>query len=237
MYLAKTNPQDRQRKPSQRAQQTREAIFSAAEQLFSERGFEGTATRDIAARAGVTAALVSFHGHNKRALFESVVEARARDLSAAREAALAAALAENPAPPLRVILACFIRPLLERAIGDDPGWRAYARLIALTSADPQWRELTSRCFDPTVARFTSAIAARYPGATRDNLAAGLVFSVSSMLALCTSTWRIEALAGRATDTHATGTCCGGYIDALITYTEAGLHALGCCQPDPGPAAR
>lgn len=225
MYLAKTNLTERQRKPSKRALQTRQAIFSAAEQLFSERGFEGTAIRDIAARAGVTAALVSFHGHSKRTLFESVVEARARDLSAAREAALDAALAQDA--DLRAILACFIRPLLERAMGDDPGWRAYARLIALISADPQWRDLTSRCFDPTVARFIRAISARYPGATAENLAAGLVFSVSSMLALCTSTWRIEAMAGH-TDTPGDGSA---HIDALITYAEAGLHALGCCTPD------
>jgi len=225
MYLAKTNPTERQRKPSKRALETRQAIFSAAEHLFGERGFEGTATRDIAARAGVTAALVSFHGHNKRALFENVVEARARELSAAREAALEAALAQEP--DLRMILTCFIRPLLDRALGDDPGWRAYARLIAMISADPQWRDLTSRCFDPTVARFTRAIAARYPGATAENLSAGLVFSVSSMLALCTSTWRIEALAGRNADDVRDGSA---HIDALITYAEAGLHALGCCQP-------
>lgn len=229
MYLAKTNPTERLRKPSKRAQETRQAIFSAAEQLFSERGFEGTGIRDIAARAGVTGALVSFHGHSKRALFEYVVEARASELSAAREAALEAALAQEA--DLRAILTCFIRPLLDRAMGDDPGWRAYARLIALISADPQWRDLTSRCFDPTVARFTRAIGARYPGATAENLSAGLVFSVSSMLALCTSTWRIDALAGRNPDTPGDSRT---HIDALITYAVAGLHALGCCATARAP---
>ncbi len=226
MYLAKTNPTERQRRPSKRALETRQSIFSAAEQLFSERGFEGTAIRDIAARAGVTAALVSFHGHNKRALFEAVIEARAADLSTAREAALNRVLAQHPEPDLRAILTCFIRPLLDRAMGDDPGWRAYARLIAQTSADPQWRDLTSRCFDPTVARFTRVIGELYPDATVENLSAGLVFSVSSMLALCTSTWRIEALAGRGTDAPGDARA---HIEALITYAEAGLHALGCCR--------
>lgn len=228
MYLAKTNPVERQRKPSRRALETRQAIFTAAEQLFSERGFEGTAIRDIAARAGVTAALVSFHGHNKRALFESVVEARAADLSAAREAALDVALADNP--DLRAIVTCFIRPLLDRAMSGDPGWRAYARLIALISADPQWRELTSRCFDPTVARFMQAISLRCPGASTDALSAGLVFSVSSMLALCTSTWRIEAMAGRTNPPPDDG---GAHVEALTTYAVAGLHALGCCSSSQG----
>lgn len=227
MYQAKTDLGTRQRRPSRRAQETRRAIFAAAEALFAERGFDGTSTRDIAARAGVTPALVSFHGGSKRALFEGVVQARASELSAAREAALADLLTTRPKPPLRAVLAAFIRPLLARATGSDPGWRAYARLIAMISADPQWRALTAQCFDPTVTRFSQVIATCCPRATPDHLAAGLVFSVAAMLALITSSWRIDALAVSAEGGPA-ALGDGAALDrteALICYAEAGMLAL------------
>ncbi|MCC6000649.1 MAG: TetR family transcriptional regulator [Pararhodobacter sp.] len=227
MYQAKTDLGTRQRRPSRRAQETRRAIFAAAEALFAERGFDGTSTRDIAAKAAVTPALVSFHGGTKQALFEAVVQARASELSAAREAALAELMAAQPRPPLRAILAAFIRPLMARATGPDPGWRAYARLIAMISADPQWRALTARCFDPTVARFSQVIAASCPRAAPEHLAAGLVFSVAAMLALITSTWRIDALADSANGIAAENDS-GNQLDrteALICYAEAGMLAL------------
>ena len=216
MYAAKTDPATRKRKPSKRALETRRAVFEAAEALFAERGFEGTSIRDIASRAGVTSALVSFHGQSKQALFESVVAARAETLSTLREDCLDAALADGGDPGPREILGCFVRPLLDKSLSDDPGWRAYARPIAMVSADPQWRDLTARCFDPTVARFSKALARHYPHAAPEKLAAALVFSISAMLSLSTSIWRIEAIAGGEIGAEA------ALIDSLLDYASAGM---------------
>lgn len=218
MYAAKTNPKKRQRAPSRRSLETRRKVFEAAEHLFAERGYEGSSTRDIAARAGVTPALVLFHGQSKQALFESVVEARAEELARLRREALAAVLA-GPAPDLRGIICALIRPLLAQATGEDAGWRAYARLIALVSADPVWRELTQRCFDPTVGIFTEEIARLYPRADREEMAAALVFSVSAMLSLIATRWRIDAMAGAAGGTGR------DHTETLIEYCHAGLERI------------
>lgn len=48
---------------------TREAIWSAARRLFSDRGYAGTPVRDIAGEAGVDAALVIRHFGSKELLF------------------------------------------------------------------------------------------------------------------------------------------------------------------------
>ena len=71
---------ERKRAPSQRSVAARERILDAAEQVFSERGFEGASIRDIAERAQVQKANVNFHGGPKEELFERIVARRALSL-------------------------------------------------------------------------------------------------------------------------------------------------------------
>jgi TetR/AcrR family transcriptional regulator len=56
------------------ADATRARIVAAATDLFSERSFDGATTRDIAARAGVTQPLVTYHFHSKEELWRTVVD-------------------------------------------------------------------------------------------------------------------------------------------------------------------
>ncbi|MGH8443705.1 MAG: TetR/AcrR family transcriptional regulator [Solimonas sp.] len=63
-------------KPNLREQQkeaTRAAILQAALQIFSEHGFNGTSTRDIAARAGVHHALIKYYYQSKDLLWRAAV--------------------------------------------------------------------------------------------------------------------------------------------------------------------
>ena len=59
---------------------TRDRILNAAEALFAERGLAGTAVRDIAADAGLTAASLYNHFASKEALYEAVLERGVRPL-------------------------------------------------------------------------------------------------------------------------------------------------------------
>lgn len=59
---------------------TSDRILAAAEVLFAERGFAGTAVRDIAARCDLNAASLYNHFPSKQALYESVLERGIRPL-------------------------------------------------------------------------------------------------------------------------------------------------------------
>jgi len=61
---------------------TPERILDAAEELFAEGGFAGTAVRDIAARAGLTPASLYNHFESKQALYEAVLERGVRPIYA-----------------------------------------------------------------------------------------------------------------------------------------------------------
>lgn len=52
---------------------TQASILQAALEIFSEQGFEGASTREIAAKAGVHHALIKYHFDNKDALWRSAV--------------------------------------------------------------------------------------------------------------------------------------------------------------------
>lgn len=54
----------------------KEIIIESAIKLFSNKGFEGTSVREIAADAGVNVAMINYYFESKEKLFESVVEYR-----------------------------------------------------------------------------------------------------------------------------------------------------------------
>jgi AcrR family transcriptional regulator len=53
-------------------QQRRAAIIEAVRQVFAEKGFDGTTTRELAAAAGVSEALLFKHFPNKEALYSAM---------------------------------------------------------------------------------------------------------------------------------------------------------------------
>lgn len=62
------------RKQQQRSLRTKQKLLDAALEAFSENGFKGTSTRDIAARAGVHHPLITYHFKNKEELWRAAAE-------------------------------------------------------------------------------------------------------------------------------------------------------------------
>ncbi len=62
------------RKQQQRSIVTQQRLLDAAIQAFSENGFKGTSTRDIADRAGVHHPLITYHFKNKSQLWRAAAD-------------------------------------------------------------------------------------------------------------------------------------------------------------------
>ncbi|PWE49614.1 TetR/AcrR family transcriptional regulator [Thioclava sp. NG1] len=215
MMTKKTTEKQRLRAPSKRSLASRSRILDAAETVFARDGFEGAKVRDIAALAEVPLGLVNHHGGSKEALFREVVERRAEELARLRLEALAQAKGQG-ALDLTAILGCFFRPYLVKAAGSDPQWLAYARLVAMVSADPAWADISTDLFDPTAQRFMDEICALHPKVGRAVVAEGFVYSVAALLAFLTSEWRIAALASQS-DAQAS-------VEGLVAFCAAGCAA-------------
>lgn len=55
---------------------TEEKILEAASKVFTEKGFSGTRTRDIAEEAGINLALLNYYYRSKEKLFEQVMKVK-----------------------------------------------------------------------------------------------------------------------------------------------------------------
>ena len=76
------------RKQQQRSIVTQHKLLDAAIQAFSENGFKGTSTRDIAERAGVHHPLITYHFKNKDQLWRAAADKVFREFTRAMTAAL-----------------------------------------------------------------------------------------------------------------------------------------------------
>ncbi|WP_170558149.1 TetR/AcrR family transcriptional regulator [Ruegeria atlantica] len=217
--MAQHAVKERKRAPSQRSVAARERILDAAELVFAEQGFEGASIRDIAARAQVQKANVNFHGGPKDELFERIVARRASELSQERREAIER-LEERGDWDAADLMSAFMRPLLTRAFGNDPQWLAYARIVAIVSADARWHALAKTHFDPVASLVVQKLCNRYPNSDPAHVAGALVFSVSAMLALCTSEWRITALSQPGEERDADSA-----IQNLLQFCHGGLTGV------------
>jgi AcrR family transcriptional regulator len=112
---------------------TRDALLTAAEQLFAERGVHAVANRQISAAAGQgNNTAVSYHFGTKADLIRAIAHKHAEQMESIR-ARMVAGVGDSD--DLRDWVDCLVRPVTEHmaALGR-PTW--YARFIAQITADP-----------------------------------------------------------------------------------------------------
>ena len=84
------------RKQQQRSVVTQQKLLDAATQAFSENGFKGTSTRDIAERAGVHHPLITYHFKNKDQLWRAASDRIFREFNISLVKAMAEVSEEDP---------------------------------------------------------------------------------------------------------------------------------------------
>jgi TetR/AcrR family transcriptional regulator len=109
---------------------TRQALLRAAEELFSARGFDGVPIEEIAERAGVNKALISYHFHGKRGLYAAVLESTFAQMAARVEAIEAGA--KDAADALHGVVGAFAA-----VAGERPGFPTlFVREVLATGIEP-----------------------------------------------------------------------------------------------------
>ncbi len=97
------------RKQQQRSLVTQQKLLDAAIEAFSENGFKGTSTRDIAERAGVHHPLITYHFKNKDQLWRSAADRIWRDFSDALGRAMAQASDADPKMQMATMIRAYVR--------------------------------------------------------------------------------------------------------------------------------
>lgn len=99
------------RKQQQRSIVTQQKLLDAAVEAFSENGFKGTSTRDIADRAGVHHPLITYHFKNKDELWRAAAD----QIFVEFNTSLVGAMADIPESEARARAETFIRTYVRYA--------------------------------------------------------------------------------------------------------------------------
>jgi AcrR family transcriptional regulator len=119
------------RKQQQRSVVTQQKLLDAATEAFSENGFKGTSTRDIADRAGVHHPLITYHFKNKSQLWRAAAD---RVFSEFNDS-LINAMEEVPKMDPKALAETFIRTYVRFAFGQP----ALHKIILQESSYPSDR--------------------------------------------------------------------------------------------------
>ena len=105
-----SNPNEKPaRKQQQRSVVTQQKLLDAAIEAFSENGFKGTSTREIAERAGVHHPLITYHFKNKDKLWRAAADRVFRDFRRALAASLDQHRAEDPKERMASLIRAYVR--------------------------------------------------------------------------------------------------------------------------------
>ncbi len=96
------------RKQQQRSIVTQQKLLDAAIEAFSENGFKGTSTRDIAERAGVHHPLITYHFKNKDQLWRAAADKVFRDFRRSLAASLEDHRDESPKERMASLVKAYV---------------------------------------------------------------------------------------------------------------------------------
>jgi TetR/AcrR family transcriptional regulator len=96
------------RKQQRRSVVTQQKLLDAAIEAFSENGFKGTSTRDIAERAGVHHPLITYHFKNKDRLWRAAADKIFRDFGHSLAASLQDHQDESPKQRMASMIRAYV---------------------------------------------------------------------------------------------------------------------------------
>jgi AcrR family transcriptional regulator len=179
---------------------SKQRILAAAEELFAAFGYEGTSIRQIAQKAGVPVALVSYHFGGKLGLYRRVFESHAPTIVAERRAGLALAeLERDPDRRLAAIVNAVLLPMLK--LRADEGRQSLGRLLAREVTDPRSveRGIIQDLLDPIAAAVTDLLQAALPDRSAAEIHWAYQMIVGTMTFIMADAGRIRRISGGACD--------------------------------------
>ncbi|MBR1221376.1 TetR family transcriptional regulator [Bradyrhizobium sp. U87765 SZCCT0131] len=203
----------------------REAILSAAEQLFSTHGYDAVSIRDIAQAAGANPGSVTYHFKSKDGLLLEIYRRHCGPMNQRRiELLVAARRINDQQQRLEAIVRAYVLPAFSSSSDLAGGGARFTRLRAVMSAEGNAvvGRIIAEIFDDTTQTFIAAIRESLPH-----------------LPLTTVVWRCQFLLGalyytlitpervtRLSRGEADGSDVAHAIEELVASTVASLQAPG-----------
>jgi AcrR family transcriptional regulator len=199
-----------------------ERLLESGEQLFAERGFDGTSIRDLAAAAECNVASVNYYFGSKEKLYIEIWRRHLHLLRDTRVASIDRVLSESGGTPsledlLRSFALAFIGPLV-----DASGGPRLMKLMAREMLDPHLPAsmFAEDVIKPTLTAMQNALAKACPELPESKVPL-VVFSLVGQLM---HTIKIKAMLGPVGHETLPRYELTEVIDHIVAFSAAGIRA-------------
>jgi AcrR family transcriptional regulator len=187
-------PRGKLGRPEGTGSNVRDTILDAAEMTFADLGYAGTTLREVADKAKVTQALISYYFGSKYGLFEDVFLRRGRKISDARMENLETLRRSGKPMQVRDIVHAFFTPTL--ALRSTTEGRAFIRLQARLHTEPPEisYKLRNEAYDASTRNYVEAIWSALPHLSEKDVYWRVTLMVGAYMYAFSDTHRLDELA-------------------------------------------
>jgi AcrR family transcriptional regulator len=207
----------------------REAILSAAELLFSTRGFNAVSIRDIALEAGANPGSITYHFKSKDGLLLEIYKRHCGPMNKRRiELLVAARRVRDVQDRLQAIVRAYVQPAFSSSTDLAGGGARFTRLRAVMSAEGNEvaRKIIAQTFDDTSHAFIDAIHDSLPHIPRNEIVWRSHFLLGALYYTLVTPERVSRLSRGEAD----GADPGDAIEQIVKSTVASLQAPALDKP-------
>ena len=215
----------------------REAILSAAELLFSTKGFNAVSIRDIALEAGANPGSITYHFKSKDGLLLEIYKRHCGPMNKRRiELLVAAQRVRDVQDRLEAIVRAYVQPAFSSSSDLAGGGARFTRLRAVMSAEGNAvvGRIIAEIFDDTTNAFIEAIEQSLPHLPRTTIVWRAQFLLGALYYTLVNPERVTRLSHGEAD----GADMAEAIEQLVSATVASLQAsdvddlAGAAQASP-----
>ncbi len=205
---------------------SRASILNGAESVFSEKGFYGATTRDIADRSGVHLGLLGYYFPTKLDLYRAVITRRAEEYCNPIRESLQSARGDGDwsSVPVSDLIRALFRPIVELSLNGGPGWKNYIRLLARAANSRRtepYVQTYMETFNPVSLELIDILRKRFPNAAPED-----IYWSQSFLAGSINYALIET---EAIDRYSDGLCRSSDLETVLEkfapFFAAGISRL------------
>jgi AcrR family transcriptional regulator len=218
-------------KETARKPNMREAILSAAEELFSTNGFNAVSVRDIAQAAGANPGSVTYHFKTKDGLLLEIYQRHCGPMNLRRSELLgAASRVRDLQDRLEAIVRAYVVPAFTSGSDLAGGGARFTRLRAVMSAEGNEvaRRIIAQTFDDTSHAFIDAIHDSLPHIPRNEIVWRSHFLLGALYYSLVTPERVSRLSRGEVD----GGDAAVAIEQLVQASVAAFQAPALDQATP-----
>ena len=198
-------------------------LLDAAENLFAEKGFDGTSIREITSQAKCNLAAVNYHFGGKEKLYSEVFRRRMIAMRDVRIAGIEEVMSQTDHEPtleelIRGFATAFIEPLIDQSSG-----RRFMKLMVREMSDPRLprKMFVEELAAPTLSALGKAMSKLYPGLDQRKI----VLSIMSIVGQLVQVIRLNEMCDIEDFVGVPAPTLTEMVDHIVEFSTAGIQAM------------